>query len=104
MRVRGLKLGRLVAWWTTYGSHPMRVRGLKSIELDSVIRDDRVAPHAGAWIEMYKHRKEADIKRVAPHAGAWIEIVNARLCSCGALVAPHAGAWIEIVITPSCTL
>ena len=39
-------------------------------------------------------RKEWD--RVAPFAGAWIEIISPsviRLCN---LVAPFAGAWIEI--------
>ena len=35
--------------------------------------------------------------KVAPHAGAWIEIV---LCGDGVtrgVVAPHAGAWIEMI-------
>ena len=58
-----------------------------------------VAPHAGAWIEIFvlacgvRHA----VKRVAPHAGAWIEISLANWSSCLFWrVAPHAGAWIEI--------
>ena len=34
--------------------------------------------------------------RVAPHAGAWIEIMNATPTPRTATVAPHAGAWNEI--------
>ena len=33
-----------------------------------------VAPHAGAWIEMYSFVQENRGALVAPHAGAWIEI------------------------------
>ena len=56
----------------------------------------RVAPYAGAWIEIRWLMGKSMGGRVAPYAGAWIEIVRARLCSCGAFVAPYAGAWIEI--------
>ncbi len=34
---------------------------------------DRVAPHAGAWIETDKKVQALYEKIVAPHAGAWIE-------------------------------
>ena len=33
-----------------------------------------VAPHVGAWIEMWIHRIYVKITVVAPHVGAWIEI------------------------------
>ena len=33
---------------------------------------------------------------VAPHAGAWIEIFVFPFCISNFYVAPHAGAWIEI--------
>ena len=33
-------------------SHPMRVRGLKSTIFSHKGRDQVVAPHPGAWIEM----------------------------------------------------
>ena len=55
-------------------SHPMRVRGLK---LDIPQRVDAlpiVAPHAGAWIEMFRISQRQILTTVAPHAGAWIEI------------------------------
>ena len=34
--------------------------------------------------------------RVAPHAGAWIEISVNTISMLGIPVAPHAGAWIEM--------
>ena len=78
----------------------------------------RVAPLAGAWIEMKIANNKLLAQKVAPLAGAWIEI--ARAVSKGYLmrslpsrerglkslivtlggrnlrVAPLAGAWIEI--------
>ena len=33
---------------------------------------------------------------VAPHVGAWIEIWNVYMSINGMIVAPHVGAWIEI--------
>ncbi len=33
----------------------------------------KVAPHAGAWIETYSFMLLVPIDSVAPHAGAWIE-------------------------------
>ncbi len=36
-------------------------------------------------------------ERVAPHAGAWIETFIIVVISERILVAPHAGAWIETV-------
>ena len=35
---------------------------------------ERVAPFAGAWIEILKYPKNVHQCRVAPFAGAWIEI------------------------------
>ena len=35
----------------------------------------RVAPHAGAWVEMWRSWSYAWRLLVAPHAGAWVEIV-----------------------------
>ena len=57
----------------------------------------RVAPHAGAWIEIISEGVKNGLSAVVPHAGAWIEITTS--CDCASiipLVAPHAGAWIEI--------
>ena len=77
-----------------------------------------VAPHAGAWIEIFVTRRAAAAGGVAPHAGAWIEIFYGHVGAVGkqsrptrarglkfvdhgsrsarSRVAPHAGAWIEI--------
>jgi hypothetical protein len=33
-----------------------------------------VAPHAGAWIEIFQQHWLPQPPNVAPHAGAWIEI------------------------------
>ena len=56
----------------------------------------RVAPLAGAWIEIGRIEREVYETRVAPLAGAWIEI--RKLCGPQSMiaVAPLAGAWIEI--------
>ncbi len=35
-----------------------------------------VAPHGGAWIEIYLLVLPAIINHVAPHGGAWIEILK----------------------------
>ena len=56
----------------------------------------RVAPHAGAWIEIIISRMPFSVFDVAPHAGAWIEMFVSNIQICDELVAPHAGAWIEI--------
>jgi len=73
----------------------MRARGLKhEINLRDV-RQVRVAPHAGAWIETPSAPSLFPTRLVAPHAGAWIET---QMCLMNLLfnsVAPHAGAWIE---------
>ncbi len=37
---------------------------------------DLVAPHAGAWIEIYHLRPSRASHPVAPHAGAWIEMLS----------------------------
>ena len=101
-------------------SLPSRERGLKFALRDGGLFMRRVAPFAGAWIEiiiclflLFRHL-------VAPFAGAWIEIL---LCLqstpplqslpsrerglkstitpfIGSIcpVAPFAGAWIEILV------
>ena len=75
----------------------MRERGLKLDVVELLQLLPRVAPHAGAWIEIALGGVKQAAHVVAPHAGAWIEIGNLGEIEgyCG-LVAPHAGAWIEI--------
>ena len=45
----------------------------------SVSYKDRVAPHAGAWIETKYTIVMRETMQVAPHAGAWIETRLERL-------------------------
>ena len=35
---------------------------------------EKVAPHAGVWIEIRETLKYVWVHNVAPHAGVWIEI------------------------------
>lgn len=45
-------------------------------------------PNAMKWNHFHR--------RVAPHAGAWIEIMRLRCTNSNVSVAPRAGAWIEM--------
>ena len=56
----------------------------------------RVAPFAGAWIEILRQEDVRPLTDVAPFAGAWIEICPVIQLSSAIIVAPFAGAWIEI--------
>ena len=97
VRVRGLKCSRTARRTTALRSHPVRVRGLKFRRTDSAHRTPRVAPRAGAWIEISGGAGSAPAPyRVAPRAGAWIEILPLLLWYKPQSVAPRAGAWIEI--------
>ena len=98
-RVRGLKsTGSLArAGLLQFMSHPSRVRGLKCCCKGRERVYVRVAPFAGAWIEISTRSSPRSACSVAPFAGAWIEItLNQRLCRLESPVAPFAGAWIEI--------
>ena len=48
-----------------------------------------------------RHALRCRLSRVAPCAGAWIEIVCADKTVERAPVAPCAGAWIEMAISPA---
>ena len=63
---------------------------------------EKVAPLAGAWIEMEFVSAEEKKAIVAPLAGAWIEILQNRSPVTNHRVAPLAGAWIEIWRPSSC--
>ena len=58
----------------------------------------KVAPFAGAWIEMLMGLNVGLNKAVAPFAGAWIEIAVRPNSAYRRVVAPFAGAWIEILL------
>ena len=55
-------------------SHPTWVRGLKYCVRLWSVRQTKVAPHVGAWIEIKGIYQTANFSDVAPHVGAWIEI------------------------------
>ncbi len=55
-------------------SLPLRERGLKSTKQANIFMHLRVAPLAGAWIEIRNAVRELEEIIVAPLAGAWIEI------------------------------
>ena len=57
-------------------SLPMRERGLKYIFLCTHTGACEVAPHAGAWIEIFHGVAPSHPLLVAPHAGAWIEMLS----------------------------
>ena len=48
---------------------------MKSIELNKFSNLIKVAPFAGAWIEIEELAKDGGVMVVAPFAGAWIEIL-----------------------------
>ena len=71
---------------------------MKFEKLAESLSHKKVAPFAGAWIEILALLSITPLLPVAPFAGAWIEIRKYML----AIkqfddVAPFAGAWIEIV-------
>ena len=61
----------------SYKSLPSRERGLKCCTARAAGIGSRVAPFAGAWIEILLRVSQEEGIAVAPFAGAWIEIVEA---------------------------
>ena len=77
-------------------SLPTRERGLKFFIRLTILCPQRVAPYAGAWIEILLPSPYIQQYHVAPYAGAWIEICKITRPCVSLSVAPYAGAWIEI--------
>ena len=74
----------------------MRERGLKYQRLRKRPYCDRVAPHAGAWIEMQVPGSGLKSIKSLPMRERGLKLVsNSNLLSLYS-VAPRAGAWIEI--------
>ena len=49
--------------------------------MEMLVRDKyKVAPHVGAWIEIFWMSAKVFFALVAPHVGAWIEIGLTRWC------------------------
>ena len=80
----------------TSESLPTRERGLKWLKRELAMELQKVAPYAGAWIEINVVGCIASHAHVAPYAGAWIEIQVPGDNRITSVVAPYAGAWIEI--------
>ena len=74
----------------------MRERGLKFFQTSEQGCPPRVAPRAGAWIEITAMSQKSGHGKVALRIEAWIEISNALVVVPRPIVAPRAGAWIEI--------
>ena len=120
LQERGLKLyDHLLPNQKRLKSLPSRECGLKSDRSPYRPPHPKVAPFAGAWIEIFVISTTSTARLVVPFAGAWIEIsqnpsiVSLALSSlppreCGLKsarspyrpphlkVAPFGGAWIEI--------
>ena len=71
------------------------MRGLKQRALCSGLRDLRVAPYVGAWIETRLRGSASSLHEVAPYVGAWIETRYQAQRASAVFVAPYVGAWIE---------
>ena len=71
------------------------------MQIFEIMREEKVAPLVGAWIEIYHPLSDTIELSVAPLVGAWIEILD--LINTGVFwaVAPLVGAWIEIFWPPS---
>ena len=75
LRVRGLKsINHAIPYISRLTSHPLRVRGLKLWTLMAVDGYLVVAPSTGAWIEISIFDIYYVVYVVAPSTGAWIEI------------------------------
>ena len=78
-------------------SPPSRGRGLKYSDPCLPCLLNRVAPLAGAWIEIFFVRDHRGWPRCRPLAGAWIEIFFVRDHRGWPRCRPLAGAWIEMM-------
>ena len=58
--------------------------------------DNKVAPHAGAWIEIATTASRLANSRSPPTRGRGLKYQPYAYATVAGLVAPHAGAWIEI--------
>ena len=57
--------------------------------------EQKVAPHAGAWIETWTMAKSKSLQMSPPMRGRGLKQGDYENYLAGHAVAPHAGAWIE---------
>ena len=96
MRERGLKYGSIDSDIEFKLSLPMRERGLKCVELLFLLAVSQSLPMRERGLKCDVSGYVGTTLKVAPHAGAWIEMLRIACSPRWASVAPHAGAWIEI--------
>ena len=80
-----------------YTSLPMRESGLKSHLSGLNHRFPHVAPHAGAWIEIYTIEQKVKGSIVAPYAGAWIKMPASEPQEHVPSVAPCVGVELNMI-------
>ena len=73
-----MKFQQLKRIYTASESLPSRERGLKWHNVVPRLLHIRVAPFAGAWIEIVRVLPSVVVMLVAPFAGAWIEMRRSR--------------------------
>ncbi len=95
MRGRGLKPVDLEIPVGEALSPPMRGRGLKLFLFERCRCLDRVAPHAGAWIETTTGNNPDPRGWSPPMRGRGLKLAPTEPRPVYVAVAPHAGAWIE---------
>ena len=75
-RVRGLKLGAIVASVAMNAFAPSRVRGLKLYRGNNYDKYTFVRTFTGAWIETFLERGIENLNQVRTFTGAWIETLS----------------------------
>ena len=71
--MRGLKHKRITAVFGRNLSHLLQMRGLKLIDEDKRLKDDKVASFTDAWIETESPVGKSYVRPVASFTDAWIE-------------------------------
>ena len=97
LKSNALMFSRACACW----SPPSRGRGLKCLRRTSTYAGRRVAPLAGAWIEMARAQtSRPSLARSPPSRGRGLKWRVHRLLRRGAASPPPSrGAWIEMMVS-----
>ena len=102
-RERGLKSYNLTCFHVQHLSLPSRERGLKSWVVSQFAISGVSLPSRERGLKYSHEEFTTKEQRVAPFAGAWIEIISSPVSGSISLVAPFAGAWIEIYLVSNIT-
>ncbi len=93
-----IEIATCPASYLTAASLPLRERGLKFLQRGIAERKHMSLPLRERGLKFHMLNDTRFVARVAPPAGAWIEIICGLPSSAYKLVAPPAGAWIEIAV------